>query len=493
MANGHTLENDVKDMELNSVGIPVWRGLYAGSERLVSFLQLLKEYATTPTASTVYINLGPVMDLLTRIFSLTVPFPQGSKDWQQNVKLNNQVGREERESLWAVLPHIHVAAIEVLHALLARFGKALVSIVTGIIDQLVWVYNAERENLEIRTALYIVLTQILELSGPTLPKPSVESLKGVINACCNDLLPQDATVAQAHAKVAAGPTKGNGNQQGLSNADTFLQSSKTPQTPVAVFTGLQTAASNFLYVLLLGLPQNHVPVSLRAKLDRTAILTQHREAMIASVLNPPPSKNSAKPAASIMPILARGYANTVEVESLIRPRMPVIRNGKDVSSDDEEDEDKDEDEDEDMEDNGEDNRAEDEAEKKDVTMADDLRDHSNLQATDTNTAPPVTSPIKRSHPEISPPSPKRPRLLSPTQPNEPIKEAVYDFSRAPPIRAAGATEAFSMEQATAPVPAVMHNMAPPQATTVGSGDSDSDDEFGTLVLGPDTEDEDEVE
>ncbi|KAF2810962.1 uncharacterized protein BDZ99DRAFT_570245 [Mytilinidion resinicola] len=490
MANGHTLENEVRDLELNnSMGLPFWTGIYAGSERLIALLHLVKEYANTPTHSTIYFRLDSVMDLLTRIFSLTVPASQGTKNWQQNVKLNNQVGREERESLWAVLPRIHITAIEVLHSLLERFGVSLLSTVTSMLDQLVWVYSAEKDIVGVRTALYTALTQILHLSGPTLPKSSVEPLKAIIYSCCNDLLPQDATTTQA--KTAPVPTNGKAKtQQGSTNADTFLTSSTKPKTPPATFAGLQAAANDLLPVLLLKLPQKYISVSLRAKIDRTAILTRHKEAMIASVLNPPPSKNAAKPAASIMPLVARSFADSLDVESLVRPRMPVIRTGKGRSADDEEDEE--EDDDEEDEENVAEKEADDSAEKHDIPVE---------EATDPTTPSTSANPFaqdpatianlaKRTHTDLAPapPSPKRPRLETPA-----VGEASLNDSLSTPAdvsRRADPGEAFSVEKVSAPVPAPIANMAPPEPAKVGGGDSDSDDDFGELVLGPDSDDDD---
>jgi len=46
--------------------------------------------------------------------------------------------------------------------------------------------------------------------------------------------------------------------------------------------------------------------------------------MLASVLNPPANKSLAKSHSSILPLLARGHGEAVEVEGLIRPRMPVL-------------------------------------------------------------------------------------------------------------------------------------------------------------------------
>jgi hypothetical protein len=77
--------------------------------------------------------------------------------------------------------------------------------------------------------------------------------------------------------------------------------------------------------------------------------------MMASVLNPPPSKKFGKPAASILPLMARSFAADKSVEGILRPRMPVIRlGGGDLELEEENDED------EEMEEEEEEEQAEDE-------------------------------------------------------------------------------------------------------------------------------------
>ena len=65
--------------------------------------------------------------------------------------------------------------------------------------------------------------------------------------------------------------------------------------------------------------------------------------MVASVLNPPVKRKGRKDASSIMPVLARSFPECVEVEALIRPRMPVRqpRRGEEGESQSEGDEDED--------------------------------------------------------------------------------------------------------------------------------------------------------
>jgi pre-rRNA-processing protein RIX1 len=64
--------------------------------------------------------------------------------------------------------------------------------------------------------------------------------------------------------------------------------------------------------------------SVRAEIDRTIILTANKDAMLASVLNPIPAAKGRGAGSSLIPFLVRGYSDEMEVEALVRPRMPVL-------------------------------------------------------------------------------------------------------------------------------------------------------------------------
>jgi pre-rRNA-processing protein RIX1 len=196
---------------------------------------------------------------------------------------------------------------------------------TMILDQLVWVFGSEKDAAQVRTACYQAIASLLKRSGATLPKSSIDSLSPLIRSCCADLLPSENITATV--KETPGQAKANGNSlpQATANADSFLNSSKSVTAPAASFIGLEQAAYDLLPVLLANIGAQFFSDSLRARLDRTAILTQHKDAMVASVLNPPPSKKFGKPAASILPLMARSFTGAKDVEGMLRPRMPVIR------------------------------------------------------------------------------------------------------------------------------------------------------------------------
>ncbi|KAI8941064.1 hypothetical protein NX059_002304 [Plenodomus lindquistii] len=335
--NAHTLDDEVQDLGTDSTDLTPWLGIFAGSERLTGLLRVLKQYLESPTAGSIYLNIGTIMDLITRMLSLTIP-AVGGKSFQNTVRFNNQASKEERENLWLLLPDVHVATIEVLLALAHRSQASTLALDSAIIDQMVWVFGSEKDNNQIRTACYLAVAELLERSGLALHKATIDSLVPLVRSCCDDLLPSE--LADGPAKQTPGQAKANGNSQpqNTSNADTFLGASKVMADSRVGFLGLRQAAHALLPALLTNIRAQYFSDSLRARLDRTAILIQHKDAMVASVLNPPPSKKFGKPAASILPLMARSFPKEKDVEGMLRPRMPVIRlGGQDLETEEEAD------------------------------------------------------------------------------------------------------------------------------------------------------------
>ncbi|KAF2254116.1 hypothetical protein BU26DRAFT_516355 [Trematosphaeria pertusa] len=340
--NSHTSDDEVQDLEPSAMALPPWSGIYAGSERLVSLLRLIKDHLDCATAGPISLNVGLTVDLLSRLLSLTVPSTTGGKAFQTNgARFNNQVTKEERETLWLILPNVHVAAMEILLVLTHRCDASTLAVDVVLLDQLVWVFASEKDTPQIRTACYQTVAQLLMRSGAALSKSSIDSLSTMIRTCCDDILPVELSLVSS--KQTQAKANGNSQQQVTTNADSFLRLSKSLKDPIANFSGLQEAARSLLPVVFANIRSQYLSNSVRARLDRTVILVGHKDAMVASLLNPPPSRKCGKPAASILPLLARFRAGEQDVESLLRPRMPVIRTGsQDYNGGEEEEEEEEE-------------------------------------------------------------------------------------------------------------------------------------------------------
>ncbi|KAI0576399.1 RIX1 domain-containing protein [Pyrenophora tritici-repentis] len=278
LANGHTLEDEVQDLEPNN-HLPPWSGIFAGGERLKGLLNLITEYLGTPTAGPIYLNIAMVMDLISRVLSLTIP-ASSSKSFQNTVRLNIQVSKDEREALWLLLPDVHIAAMKLLLALADRSQASTLALDPIVIDQVVWVFGAEKNVAQIRTTCYTVVASLLKRSGIALPKATIDSLVPLIRLCCDDLLPSEIATAPAQHNTTQTKTNGNSQPQTTANADSFLSASKAISDPTAGLSGLKEAAYDLLPTLLSNIRAQYLSDSMRARLDRTAVLIQHKEAII---------------------------------------------------------------------------------------------------------------------------------------------------------------------------------------------------------------------
>lgn len=500
--NGHTLDDDAQNLEPDSIGLPPWSGIFAGGERLIGVLHILAQYLHSPTINPVYLNLGMLMDLVTRLLSLTVP-ATGRQGMQNATRVNNQVSKEERENLWLVLPDIHVATVELLLALAQRCRASTITLDTLIIDQLVWVFGAEKETAQLRTAIYLALAGTLKRSGVTLHKSTIDSLVPLIRTCCDDVLPSE--LDDSVVKQTPGQAKANGNSQpqASGNADAFLNSSKATASANSGFAGLREAAYDLLPILLGNIRAQYFSDSLRARLDRTAILAQHKDAMVASVLNPPPSKKFGKPAASILPLMARSFPSDKDVEGLLRPRMPAIRLGG-------QDPDMEEDAEDEVDDEEEEASEDAEMQEADDYFAGNELDTLLESAGQTKTSLPVavaedtSTPHHQSLPDfgqlrqdltmnVTIPEPSqfsdmgKRSLAEKEAPSSSSKRVKFaeELEVSVPAVTGGVVE--PVQTSTASVASAV----PESSTATGELDSDDDDDIVPLVFGQDTDDESE--
>ncbi|KAL1614958.1 hypothetical protein SLS56_011965 [Neofusicoccum ribis] len=336
-----TLEQVAQQLEPDKCGFPAWTGIYAGSGRLIGLLELLAELIAAPTTPSgpVSVRVAHLMDLLTRVLSITAPAGQKKKSQESGIAFNDQIGKEERNDLFTVLPQIHVAALGLFEVLVERFGQSLSPVMEFFIERLTFVFQEERSLLHVRAASYSVLSKALPAVGSTLPAAQIKSLNPIMHACCEDLLPRENDPTPNATPQMA---NGNKNQPQVSiNADSFLNNTKIKAPQQIIPEGLHESAYDLLPILLTHLPAPAMDSSIRARIDSTAVLIQHEKALLASVLSLDPRGNP-----SLLPLLARLYPGSPAVESLLRPRVPAIRTHTygDPNADVEEDEEDEDDE-----------------------------------------------------------------------------------------------------------------------------------------------------
>ena len=324
----HQNHDDQEVPESSGVSdFPDHRGIRVAATRIKKMTNLLSLFLTTATSSTVSIPLGSILDFTSRVASVTVPGDN------TEILLNLEIDREEREALWDELPRVHSRCIELLINLVDVLDKNIIPVAYNILEQALWIFRAEKFDEQVRTLIYVLIRKLISIIGPSMSKSNVHSLSDLFRSSCSDLL---LSTAQLNPETIA---KGKGNQnqkqnQTSLNADSFLnntensakQQQQQQQQQHKLPSSTSQAASDLLTVTLNSIPTEHIPTSLRAEIDRTMILTNDKYGMLASVLNPMPVIRGKGAAPSIMPFLARSYADDVEVETLIKPRMPVLLN-----------------------------------------------------------------------------------------------------------------------------------------------------------------------
>ncbi|CAK7239240.1 MAG: hypothetical protein STHCBS139747_000669 [Sporothrix thermara] len=327
--------------------LPAWTGLESGAQRLGGILEMLSLIFRSPTKLPVAVPLGVLSGLVSRI---SVVFAPTSSAQERDLAslINPSIGRDERDALWTVLPGLHAACLELLTSVVKRMGASVVPLAPEMLDDAARMFAADRHIPRVRSSAYVFVKTILPLVGPSLPRTAVDSLVHVLRSCCQDILEahgflqrekkEDGKPAQNGARGGgiaggAGGSAGKGSKTGMANADLFLRaagaagsngaasssapgagsarSSKTARLGAAHLR----AAESLLAALLSYVPQEHVKKADRTLLDRTAILSANKSAMVASVLQPYVDQ-SGRYFANTIPFLARAYPHDVSMEIL---------------------------------------------------------------------------------------------------------------------------------------------------------------------------------
>ncbi|TLD23003.1 hypothetical protein PspLS_07260 [Pyricularia sp. CBS 133598] len=304
--------------------LPAWSGLSCGAQRLLGLFASVSEAIKTTTKSTVVLPVAGLTDLTSRVLLVNAPTP-GSHERDLGTQLNPGIGREERDELWSVLPHLHVAALQVQFLLVQRLGKSSIPMSSSILDQAVRAHALSPKLSVTRQVTFTLIREILLICGPTLPKISVDTLGPVIQSCCHDLLtaagfaPEQKPTEETRQSNGTKTAAGRGSVQ--VNADLFLPNKDKDSTGTqerkqsTTDEPLILAARDLLEAALSQLPQHHLKKADRALLDRTAILSRDRAAMLAGVLHPYMDR-SGRLFANTYPFLARQHPHDAGVELL---------------------------------------------------------------------------------------------------------------------------------------------------------------------------------
>ncbi|KAI1766358.1 hypothetical protein GGR53DRAFT_486472 [Hypoxylon sp. FL1150] len=301
--------------------LPPWKGIYAGSERMIGLLGFIEEYLRCRTKTVVTIPVSELLDVITRISSIMPPTL--GKEKQQSVHMNAAVGREEKDELWTVFPDIQHAAMRLLLTIARRLGRNFVPVAQDSLEQLVRMFESCYHLSEVRTTMFILTHEILQLYGPTMAKLTVESLSLIIKSCCRDLL-GSAGHLKRPKQGASSLHDGQKNKSVSQNADAFLNSNAEDESIAVSLSAEHIAAAETLLATLFScVPQQHLPSSLRAHMLKTAILCRNRDSQVASVLHPSRDRNGRTPQV-ILPYLTQQFPRDESVEILRFNFRPLV-------------------------------------------------------------------------------------------------------------------------------------------------------------------------
>ncbi|ETS83453.1 hypothetical protein PFICI_05329 [Pestalotiopsis fici W106-1] len=308
--------------------LPQWSGILAGSERMMGLLASLADCLRCPTKVAVTIPISAATDMIARV-SLIIP-PVAGKDKSEYTQLNPAAGREEKDDLWAVLPDVQVAILQFARVLAQRLGRNFIPLAQDTLDQVVRMMDSSYRLPEVRSIAFALITDLLQLSGPTRSKPQVDALQLVTMTCCRDLLGAGGHLKAPKQQTSTTGQNGAKSRTASQNADAFLKSNAEDETVSVSFDAEHVAAAERLLTALFShLPQQHINPDLRSRMLRTAILCQIKDAQVASILNPAKDKNG-RTAQVILPYLHQQFPYDEAVEILrfnFRPIAGGARGG----------------------------------------------------------------------------------------------------------------------------------------------------------------------
>ncbi|CRK24990.1 hypothetical protein BN1708_014093 [Verticillium longisporum] len=321
--------------EDSGIQLPAWKGVRAGGDRLIGLFRLMADSLRYPTKDFGVIPVGAFLDTVSRVSLIS---RRGkTQTWEQALETHPAVGREEKEELWSIMANIHIAALELLQTLFRRLQHNALPLASESLDIVVLILKSGIDNPVVRVAAYKILSDMLPIVGPSMSKPATDAVGVVMLACCRDLQ-QEAGHLAAPAPSSK-PESGAKKNSIAANADLFLPQQQgdaalTPANTTSLPKEQLEVAETLLASLLANIPQRRLKPGLRGLLDQTAVLSQSRDAMLASVLNPYINE-AGKSYASILPHLSRRFPRDQGVEILrsnIRSPAPSSGDGVDMTA-----------------------------------------------------------------------------------------------------------------------------------------------------------------
>jgi pre-rRNA-processing protein RIX1 len=297
--------------------LPDWIGVSSGIARISGLVQTISECFAASTRMPVLSSIDAVLDVCSRLTSIVPPDIGGHKALG-GLNVNPNVGREERDELWSSLPSMHLSVLDLLRLLLRRLGSIMLPAIPEMLSMASRSFATMAtcdENVQEHG--FQIIKELLLLAGPALPKASVMLLKPVTQLCC-DVLLQAAGHPKADLGKAVAQLNGTKVNGLAAHADSIFPTEKVSSNPATRHNrqaGHLVAATKLLPVLLSHLPQRCLSQDQRSLIDRTAIVTKDRDAMLASCLHPYTDARG-RLFSSITPFLCQAFPDDQAIEIL---------------------------------------------------------------------------------------------------------------------------------------------------------------------------------
>ena len=318
VANTDSLHETVNDHKPGPLNLPRWTGIHAGIERLDGLLRTLQIFTATKTSVPVLFPISSTINLVDRVLSACQP--SNTKD----SRIRPEVGRDERDGLTAGLPQLHISAMNLLFVMVQRMGSTFTALAHPTLEHIFRVFDDEEDVDEIRLAAYRVVAQVLTKFGPLIPESLAKSLARCLISACGDILPRRNELAQGEEASSMNEEQ-PGHQASIPNADSYSKPVETHHSVFSTPTAVQAAARQLIPVVLTRLPDEFLSEVVRIQIDSTSIMTNDKEAMLASVMRTATNRQAQKITTSILPMLARAHTGDLGVETLLRPQLPLLQ------------------------------------------------------------------------------------------------------------------------------------------------------------------------
>ena len=306
---------------LDELGFPSTVSTHEAENQLLALIDLLRHFLATANVSQVEIHLAPIIGAMQRVVHCIGPSGYIVDEQKRPPTDETPIFLSNWVSLYD-----HV--LKLASIILSRFGLAAMSVAGEVMDIMTVAFERGSMIESLRHMFYRLLEQLVQLVGPTMTKPQISILHGIITSCCRDVVNSTGQSQQSSTRKTAGYDHSGTLLSGREKLDNGSITA-APHSLEGYTTQTQDhtrkSAFSLLEALLSKLSPDLIPSSMRSLMERTAILSESKGAMLAGILNRPSVKsNGGKVVASPLPFLARLYPDCLETEGLLRPRVPIL-------------------------------------------------------------------------------------------------------------------------------------------------------------------------